>query len=236
MNCPKCNTELDPGAKFCTECGTPVRQEPLEAQPQTQPQPGTVPPQGYAPPPYGIPPQGYVPQPGYGVPPQGYAQPPYGIPPQGYAPQPGYGIPPQGYAQPPVFGSIAGPRKALPYKMMKRLVFIIIGVIVLLPFLAAGIYGFAKADEWDRQNARSGCDSSLDNSFLNGMCGFLSGIDYYIFQCNVFKDPDEIASFEWSAADNKAKWTIGRNAAEEKRRQRLKDDALQAVERGLRGY
>ena len=116
MKCSTCNAELDSQTTVCPGCGTPVRQVSPETQPQTPPQPetvppqegapqsGAVPPQGYAQSPYGMPPQ----QPGYGaplqegapqsgaVPPQGYApQPPYGMPPQ----QPGYGAPPQVYVQ-----------------------------------------------------------------------------------------------------------------------------------------
>ena len=99
MKCSTCNAELEPQATVCPGCGTPVRQVSPETQPQTPPQPETVPPQEGAPQSGAVPPQGYA-QPPYGmpqqpgtVPPAGYVQPPYGVPPLGYAPPFGYGAP-----------------------------------------------------------------------------------------------------------------------------------------------
>ena len=39
MNCPKCNAQLMPNAKFCGSCGTTIAQQPSQQQPSTPPPP-----------------------------------------------------------------------------------------------------------------------------------------------------------------------------------------------------
>ncbi len=79
MNCPRCQTQLRPGARFCPNCGFTLSQPP-SPPPSHQPDDGswTPPPQEQAPPP------GYQPSPG--ATPPGYqtspgATPPYPPPP-----------------------------------------------------------------------------------------------------------------------------------------------------------
>lgn len=114
--CPQCRTQLDPGARFCANCGhTLPAQGPAGPPGGPRPfagQPGYAPPQapGYGPPPaqpgYAPPAQpGYAPPgaPAYGPPP---APPQYGAPP---GQPPGYGVAPPG---PPGYG--AAPVGAMP--------------------------------------------------------------------------------------------------------------------------
>lgn len=156
--CPNCGANIPDGIQFCSECGAPLPQAPVQ---QARPA-------------YGYrqaaqqaqqAPQGYEPQPGYGAP-------------QGYDPQQGYGAP-QGYGVPmqprvsftqKVKGFFAS-LKAAPVKPVNRLLLRIlsivfaVGLLLLAIGIPTGIYLNRCFDESDLASV-SGSSKSVAMQYL----------------------------------------------------------------------